>query len=203
MTRILSRSAANCPTATDPTSPAGSDDSLALNALSAAQDQGNTKALLPVNDPQLLVAGQFSIGKTNAYRVEADQPLLPAGTDKNQNAATYCQNMVNIAPAKLQGDSAKEVGITSPVPATGNNLANFLGARLSASFTNLTCGNFGLTNPVALQLDGAGVAIGATFTTTQQTAKVTATTTGAAAGAAAGGGARNRGNFMPGRRGHM
>jgi hypothetical protein len=88
------------------------------------------------------------------------------------------------------------------VPALGNNLANFLAARLSGSFGNLNCGNFGLTNPVTLTTDANGVATAATFTTTPQTAKVTATTTGATAGNA-GGGARNRGQFMPGRRGHV
>jgi hypothetical protein len=95
-----------------------------------------------------------------------------------------------------------ETGTASPVPALGNNLANFLAARLSGSFGNLNCQNFGLTNPVTLTLDGNGVATAATFSATQQTAKVAATTTGANAGPA-GGGARNRGNFMPGRRGHM
>jgi len=95
--------------ATDTTSPNGMDSSQALNALSARQNQAGTRALLPVNDPQLLVAGQFSIGKTNTYRMETDQPLLARNANKNQNAATYCQNMVNIQPGKLQLDMAKEV----------------------------------------------------------------------------------------------
>jgi hypothetical protein len=46
------------------------------------------------------------------------------------------------------------------------------------------------------------VATAATFNTARQTAKVTGTTRGAGAGRG-GGGARNRGQFMPGRRGHM
>ena len=77
------------------------------------------------------MAGQFSIGKTNAFRMLTDQPLLSPRTNKNQNAAAYCQNMVNIQPAKLQQDAAAEAGFTSPVPAVGNNLATFMGARLS------------------------------------------------------------------------
>src|SRR5262249_4363561 len=113
----------------------------------------------------------------------------------------YCQNMVNIQTARLKLDAAMETG-ASPVPALGSNLANFLAARLAGSFGNLNCGNFGLTNPVTLTTDGAGVATGAPFNTAQQTATVTATTTGANAGPA-GGGARNRGQFMPGRRGHV
>ena len=52
-----------------------------LNELSARQNQKGTIALLPVNDPQLLVGGQFSIGKTNTYRIETDQPPLPFRTN--------------------------------------------------------------------------------------------------------------------------
>ena len=189
-------------TATNPTNPAGQSASQALNELSARANQKGTIALLPVDNPQLLVGGNFSIGKTNAYRVETDQPRLAANANTSRNAARYCQNMVNIQTPRLKLDAAMETGTASPVPALGNNLANFLAARLSASFGNLNCQNFGLTNPVTLTLDGNGVATGATFNTTQQTAKVTGTTRGAGAGQG-GGGARNRGNFMMGRRGHV
>ena len=189
-------------TAPNTTNPNGASASQALNELSARQNQKGTVALLPVNDPQLLVGGTFSIGKTNAYRIETDQPQLPFNTNTSQNAARYCQNMVNIQTPRLKLDAAMETGTASPVPALGNNLANFLAARLSASFGNLNCQNFGLTNPVTLTLDGNGIATGATFNTARQTVKVTATTTGANAGRG-GGGARNRGNFMPGRRGHV
>ena len=189
-------------TAPNPTNPAGSSASQALNELSARANQKGTIALLPVSNPQLLVGGNFSIGKTNAYRIETDQPRLAATTNTSRNAARYCQNMVNIATPRLKLDAAMETGTASPVPSLGNNLANFLAARLSASFGNLNCQNFGLTNPVTLTLDGNGVATGATFNTTQQTAKVAGTTTGAGVGRG-GGGARNRGNFMMGRRGHV
>ena len=188
--------------APNPTNPNGMSASQALNELMARQDQRGTVALLPVNDPQLLVGGQFSVGKTNLYRRETDQAPLSFRTTAQQNATRYCQNMVNIQAPRLKLDATLEAGSNSPVPALGNNLANFLAARLSGSFGNLNCQNFGLTNPVTLTLDGNGVATAATFSTTAQTAKVTATTTGANAGPA-GGGARNRGNFMPGRRGHM
>ena len=157
--------------ATDSTSPNGMDSSQATNALSALVQQRDPRALLPVNDPQLLVAGQFSIGKTNTYRMETDEPLLSPFTNKTQNAATYCQNMVNIQPGKLQLDAAKEVGFPTPVPAVGNNLATFMGARLAASFTNLNCQNFGLTNPVTVTVDGNGVATAVTFGPAQQQMK--------------------------------
>ena len=100
-------------------------------------------------------------------------------TSPSQNAARYCQNMVNIQTPRLKLDAAMETGTASPVPALGNNLANFLAARESGSFGNLNCQNFGLTNPVTLTVDGSGVATAAMFNTAQQTAKVTGTTTGA------------------------
>src|SRR6516162_5667531 len=74
-------------TAPNPTNPAGASASQALNELSALQNQKGTIALLPVNNPQLLVGGQFSLGKTNAYRMENDQPLLPFNTNLARNAA--------------------------------------------------------------------------------------------------------------------
>ena len=72
---------------------------------------------------------------------------------------------------------AKDAAVTSPVPTVGSNLATFLGNRLSMSFTNLNCGNFGLTDPATLTLDGNGVATAVTYNLTQQTAKGAATTT--------------------------
>ena len=179
---------------------AGASASQALNELSARQNQKGTVALLPVNKPQLLVGGQFSLGKTNLYRLETDQPLLPLNTNLAQNAAKYCQDMVNIAPARLQLDAPMETGTASPVPDLGDNLANFLAARLSASFGNLNCQNFGLTNPVMLQTDGNGVAIGASYNTTQQKA----TTGGGGNGHGHDAGRHHwHADFMPGRNGHM
>jgi hypothetical protein len=183
-------------TATNPTNPAGQSSSQALNELSARANQKGTIALLPVNNPQLLVGGNFSIGKTNAYRIETDQPRLAATTNTSRNAARYCQNMVNIATPRLKLDAAMETGTASPVPALGNNLANFLAARLSGSFDNLNCKNYGLTNPVTLQPDANGVATGATFSTTSQKAKT-------AGGRAGRDRVHNGGDFDPGRHGHM
>ena len=157
-------------TAPNPTSPGGADDSQALNEISARVNQQAPVALLPVSDPQLLVNGQFSIGKTNAYRMMTDQAPLPATANATRNAMMYCQQMVNIAPARLQADIGMESTFQSPVPALGNNLATLMGARLSASFGNLNCQDFGLTNPVMLSTNADGVAIAVTYNTTQQKA---------------------------------
>jgi hypothetical protein len=159
-------------TSPNPTSPGGVDDSQALNELSARVNQAAPVALLPVNDPQLLLNGQFSIGKTNAYRMLTDQPLLPSTTNKTMNAAEYCREMVDLAPSRLQADLGAEVGFQTPVPALGNNLATFMGARLSASFMNLNCADFGLKNPVKLVVNGAGVAVAVSYNTSPQQIQV-------------------------------
>ena len=187
-------------TAPNPTNPNGSSSSQALNELSARQNQKGMVALLPVNNPQLLVGGQFSLGKTNAYRMETDQPRLARNTSLDRNAAQYCQNMINIATPRLKLDAQFETDTASPVPDLGDNLADFLAARLSGSFDNLNCKNYGLTNPVTLTTNADGVATGATFNTTPQKASVNAV----------GGNGRHhrhhhnwQADFMPGQDGHV
>jgi hypothetical protein len=106
----------------------------------------------------------------------------------------YCQNMVNIQTPFLAANQTLLATGQTPVPATGDNLLTFMANRLSMSFTNLGCQNFGLTDPVTVTLGGNGAAIAATFNTTVQTATnttgtatPTATpTAGATAGATTG-----------------
>jgi len=113
----------------------------------------------------------MSIAKTNAYRSLVDQPLLAANTNPAAVAASYCQNMVNIATARNNLDMAEDAAFATPVPAIGDSLATFLGNRLSMSFVNLGCSNYGLTNPVNVTLDGNGVATAVSYNLAQQTAK--------------------------------
>ena len=160
-------------------------------------------ALLPVNNPQLLVGGQFSLGKTNMYRAETDMALLPRNTNLDRNAGQYCQDMINMATPRLKLDAPMETGTASPVPDLGNNLATFLAARLSGSFDNLNCKNYGLTNPVTLTTDGNGVATAATFNTTPQKASIN--TVGGNGGRHHRGAGRHNwwADFMPGQQGHV
>jgi hypothetical protein len=163
-------------TAPDTTYPNANAPSQALNELSARVNQKGTIAVVPPNDEMTLVGGNMSITKTNVYRSLVDQPLLAGNTNAATVAASYCQNMVNIAPARNQLDMAKDANFTTPVAAVGNNLATFLANRLAMSFTNLNCQNFGLKEPVTVTVDGNGVATAATYSLTQQAA------TGAGAG---------------------
>ena len=160
--------------ATDSTDPTGMSGSQALNELSARANQQGTIAVVPTNDEMTLVDGAFSIAKTNVYRSLVDQPLLAGNVNATQVAADYCQNLVNIQPARNQLDMTKELNFGTPVAAVGNSLATFMGNRLSMSFVNLGCANFGLTNPVTVTLDGNQVATAVTFSTAQQAAKVAA-----------------------------
>ena len=133
-------------------------------------------ALVPPSDEMVLVNGQFSLEKTNVYRSLVGQAPVAANANLIQLAATYCQDMVNVQPGRNNLDMNLEAGVGSPVAAVGNNLATFMGNRLSMSFTNLNCQNFGLTNPVNVTLDGNGVATAVTYNTTQQVANLNGTT---------------------------
>ena len=161
-------------TATDITAAAGTSSSQALNELSAAKNAPATIAEVPVNDEMVLVNGNFSVAKSNVYRSLVDQGLLAQNVNTTAVAADYCQNITNIQPARNQLDMARELNFGTPVPAVGDNLATFLGNRLSMSFVNLNCANFGLTNPVNVTLNGNGVAIAVTYNLTQQIAKISA-----------------------------
>jgi hypothetical protein len=141
--------------------------SQALDELFAAKNQQAPIALVPENDPMVLVNNAFSQQKTNRYRPSVDQPVVMNAQTADTPAA-YCQNMLNVQSLFLQNNQAVLATGTSPVPAVGNNLFTFLANRLNMSFTNLNCQNFGLKNPVTVTLDGNGVATAATINATQQ-----------------------------------
>ncbi len=176
--------------ATDPTDPTGMSGSQALNELSARVNQKGTIAVVPPNDEMTLVNGAFSIAKTNAYRSLVDQPMLAGNVNATQVAADYCQNMVNIQTVRNKLDMTAELNGGSPVAAIGNTLATFMGNRLSMSFVNLGCANFGLANPVTVTLDGNQVATAVTYNTAGQKATLTpaATPTASAGTGGPGGG---------------
>ena len=145
--------------------------SQALDELLAAKNPPAITALVPENDEMTLDGnGNLDATKTNMYRVEVGQAPVSNQNNQNNSPAMYCQNMVNIQTPFLAANQTLLATDTSPVPAVGNNLFTFMANRLNMSFTNLGCQNFGLTNPVAVTLDGNGAAIAATFNTTTQTA---------------------------------
>ena len=152
-----------------------------LDELQAAAVQQAPIALVPENDPMVLNNNNMDANKTNLYRQGVDQPPVSAG-QADDTPANYCANMLNVQSTFINDQRANLLNGASPVAATGNNLFTFMAARLSASFTNLNCQNFGLQNPVNLTLDGNGVAINATINIMTQTP---ANPNGGAAGAGA------------------
>jgi hypothetical protein len=145
--------------------------SQALDELLAAANQPQTAALVPENDEMVLDANTtFDAAKTDAYREELGQAPIDAATDRASSPAMYCQNMIDIQTPFLAANQALLAQGQPPVAGVGSNLLTFLANRLNMSFTNLACQDFGLTNPVTVTLNGAGVAIAATFNTTMQTA---------------------------------
>jgi len=175
-------------TATDLTAPDGASPAQALNELSARADQRTPIALIPPNDEMVLVNGAFDVAKTNAYRSIVDQPLLASTTNLTEASAAYCMDMVNIAPARDQLDMSQDATFASPVAGIGSNLATFLGNRLSMSFANLGCQNFGLTDPVTVTADGDGVATAVSYNTARQQAMVPQADAGTASGNGSGSG---------------
>ena len=154
--------------------------SQALDELLAEKpgNQPRITALVPENDEMMLGNNGSSTrtrptctGRSSASRRSAPR------TTVSSSPAMYCQNMVNIQTPFLAANQTLLATGQSPVTAVGNNLFTFLANRLSMSFTNLGCQNFGLTNPVTVTLDGNGAAIAATFNTTVQKATNTAAAT--------------------------
>ncbi|MDQ2815279.1 MAG: hypothetical protein M3Z75_26405 [Actinomycetota bacterium] len=159
--------------------------SQALDELLAARNQPRNAALVPENDEMVLDnAGQVDVAKTDLYRSEIGQAPVDAQTQQSSSPMMFCQGLVDIqAPFVAANQNVLAAG-PSPVPTVGDTLFTFLANRLNMSFTNLGCQNYGLANPVAVVMNGAGAATQATFNTSPQTASNTF-----GAGAGGGGGA--------------
>jgi hypothetical protein len=129
---------------------------LPLNELQAAAHQQAPVALVPSGDPMVLVNGAPRRGKLNLYRRGVDQRVAASG-----DTTTYCQNLLAIAPARLQQDMPFTMNRPSPDAAVATNLFAFLAQRFNASLTNLNCQG---QTPITLQEDANGVTTGATIT---------------------------------------
>jgi hypothetical protein len=144
--------------------------SQALDELLAAKNEPAAPALVPENDEMTLVNNAFNAEKTDLYRAEIGQAPVSWVNNRFDSPAMYCQNMVNIQTPFLAANQALLATGQSPVTGVGDNLFTFMANRLSMSFTNLACQNFGLMNPVTVTLNGDGAAVAATFNTAPQTA---------------------------------
>jgi hypothetical protein len=144
--------------------------SQALDELAAARYQRPPVALVPENDPMVMVGGTFSAEKTNLYRFNVGQDPISASGNASSSPPKYCQNLVDIQTRFLKQYRALLRTGPTPVPSVGDNLLTFMANRLSMSFGNLRCHDYGLFNPVKVTLDHEGTAIGARFNVTRQKA---------------------------------
>jgi hypothetical protein len=136
---------------------------LPLNELQAAAFQGAPSALVPANDPFVLVNGQPNLQQLNAYRLGVDQQ--PAASLADASTTTYCSNLSQIAPARLALDKPFTQARPSPDPAVASNLFTFLAQRFVFTFENqgLNCtGLLKVTDPVTLTFAN-GVVVDATI----------------------------------------
>jgi hypothetical protein len=146
----------------DLASPGQTATALPLNELQAAAYQGAPIALVPSRDPMVLVNNHTSLAKINAYRAGVDQP--PAQSLAGASTKQYCQNLVDIGPARLQLDARFTKLVASPFPTMANTLFTFLAQRFVTSFDMLNCKQFlGTPDPISVKTDASGVAIDATI----------------------------------------
>jgi hypothetical protein len=145
--------------------------SQALDELQAARSQAAPVALIPENDEMVLIGNQASATKTNLYRAEVGQPAISWYNNQWSSPASYCQNMINVQGPFIAANQQLFTGQPTPVAGTGNSLFTFLANRLAMSFANLNCGDYGLTDPVSVTVDGDGAATAATINTSAQHAK--------------------------------
>jgi len=145
--------------------------SQALDEILSAAYQPKVAALVPENDQVVLGAGgEFDAAKTDMYREELGQAPVGSQNDTTSSPAMYCQNIVDIQTPFLAANSRLLATSQSPAAGVGDNLLTFMASRLSMSFASLGCQRFGLTNPVTVTRNGAGVAVAATFDASVQTA---------------------------------
>jgi hypothetical protein len=104
-------------------------------------------------------SGNFSQGKTNAYRANVDMPPLPAGQTPRQ----YCQDLEHIQGTRLQQDVNLLRAAPSPVPGQADSLFTYLALRLRQSFGNLKCGGYGMADDVSTTRNTAGAVVAACF----------------------------------------
>ncbi len=136
---------------------------LPLNELQAAAFQGAPNALVPANDPFVLVNGQPNLQQLNVYRLGVDQQPVASLADASITA--YCSNLLQIAPARLALDRPSTQVRPSPDPAVASNLFTFLAQRFVFTFENqgLNCtGLLKVTDPVTFTFVN-GVVVDATI----------------------------------------
>ena len=143
---------------------------LPLDELQAAMYQPRPVALVPGMDPMTLVNGRPNLTKQNLYRAGVDQPKVATVAQASADQKAYCQDVMRVAPARLDLDRQWTAAASSLDPTVANSLFTFLAARLDFTVgpSGLNCtGMLHVSSPVHLTLSNS-IAVDATFTTTHQ-----------------------------------
>jgi hypothetical protein len=143
-----------------------------LDELQAAMYQAAPVALVPSGDPMVLYNGHPNLLKQNLYRVGVDQPWVRSTTQATAENRAYCENLMKIAPERIQSDRVWTESAAAPDSGVANSLYTFLAARLSVTIgpDELNCtGLLHQSSPVQLT-ESDGVVVDATFTTSTQQA---------------------------------
>jgi len=147
-------------TAPDLADPGQQVTALALNELQAAVHQTTDAALIPPQDPMVLVDGERSLAKLNAYRAGVGQP--PASSISDRSAAAFCARFREQAPARFIADRTWFVAAKSPAPADASNLFTFLSNRYVSAYGLLDCrALLGQRVNMRLTRDAGGVVVDA------------------------------------------
>ena len=137
-----------------------------LAELQAAAYQQDPVALVPRMDPMTLVNGRPNLMKQNLYRDGVDQPRVASAAQAVADQKAYCQNLMKVAPARLQLDRQWMTAASSLDPAVSNSFYTFLAARFDFTIgpSGLNCtGLLGVSSPVQL-VQESGIIVDATFT---------------------------------------
>jgi len=124
--------------------------SLALNELQATL-QPLPQALIPINDPMVMINKKYSIEKLNLYRVGVNQKKV--NTIDEANGGDFCEGLITTGASRLHKNKISFSSRPSPDLATANNLFTFLANRFNNTFVNLKCATFNKINPVVLFLE--------------------------------------------------
>ncbi|KAL2918954.1 hypothetical protein HK105_201223 [Polyrhizophydium stewartii] len=136
---------------------------LPLNELQAQRFQKAPVALVPVDDPMVLVDGKRSLAKATLYR---KQVLQPSANIANSDTTAYCRNLIKIAPARIARGKPFTAKAATLDAAVGSSLFTFLAARLDKTLgaDGLNClGLLKIKSPVVLTKNAEGVVVDAKF----------------------------------------
>jgi hypothetical protein len=139
--------------------------SQAANELSAAANQQQPQALVPLNHAMTRVNGQPDLAKVNAYRAGVNQPS--AATNAGADSFQYCYLIYYTAPRRLQKNYNVLFNAGSADPNAATNLLAFLAMRFVTTFgaDGLGCASLlNVPDPVVAIMNMGGQFTGATIT---------------------------------------